>query len=108
MAEPFTRRIVDFNLNGPISQLIFTVPQSDTYILRHLIWSPTANTSFVGIYVASPGGAVRYHLARSKTGDGTTQYIDLRQELLPGEQVFLSLPTAGQSANGALTAYVLS
>jgi len=108
VAQPFTRRIVDFNLNGPITQLIFTVPQSDTYVLRHLVWSPTANGTFLGMYVSSPGGAVRYHLARQKTGDGSTQYVDLRQELLPGEQVFLSIPVAGQACNGALTAYVLS
>lgn len=108
MAEPYTRRIVDFNLNGPISQPIFTVPQQDTYVLRHLVWSPTSNGTIQGIYVESPGGAVRFHLARTAAGNGATQYIDLRQELLPGERLIASFPAAGQSANGAITCYVLS
>lgn len=106
--QPYTQRITDFNLNGPVDQVVFTTPQQGTYVLRHLVWSPTAASSNLGIYVSSPGGAVLFHLARGKTGDGSTIYIDLRQELRPGESIHVSLPVNGQSANGAITAYALS
>lgn len=106
MAEVYTRRITDWNLNGPLTQLVFRTPESGTYVLRHLVWTPTSGTGYVGIYVSNQAGSILFHLARTNTGNGTTAWVDLRQELLPGDTVTVSLPQAGQAVSGALTAYV--
>jgi len=101
----FTRLIARQYSPNAGDLLIFTVPSTDHYVLRHLVLNNLSNSEAkLQIYVVNTGLA--YHLVNELFPAVTSRLYDLRQGVVPGYDIHVNSSMAGFSV--WVTAYVFS
>lgn len=107
MAGIYTIRLINYRTVANQFHLIFSTPTDglSTYVLRHAILGNTSGaTQGAGVFVATPPDAVNIGLFQVPSlAVGTSQALELRQALAPGDLLYLWATDAGVTL--ALTAY---
>lgn len=106
MPAPYTVRVAAASVPPNTTVTLWTAPETDTWVLRDLIVANTATVASTVSLGIRPGSGPAYWLyVRSALSGQTTEHLDLRQVVLPGEK--LELTAGAASLSVLLTGYRL-
>jgi len=104
MQKPYTVRLAAAQYTTTGDKVVYTTPTGFTTVLRHaIIYNNDAGSATMDLYVAlvSPSGNV--HIYRALVTATSSVLLDMRQVLLPGDVVHLSV--GGSGGGVMLTGY---
>lgn len=107
MARAYTNRLAELSgtgaTPGPIT--VYTTPVGIRTVVRDIVWTMTDPSQVLYVENAPPGG-FRYRMATLFQVEGETGHMELRQAMLAGEPLIVTVTGTG-SWNLAVTGYEL-
>lgn len=103
MADTYTRRLGGAILGTAGTVVLGVVPTGETWVIRDLAISSLAGAAMT-VYIYLVIQAVNHMLFVVQIQPNTTQHLDLRQSVKPGEQ--LAMQSTSGPCHGLVTGYV--